>query len=72
MGERERERERERKREKACRGRTERENPKQDPRGQQEPNLGLELMNCEILTLAETESWTLNRLSPPRRPKRTL
>ena len=34
-----------------------------------EPNAGLELMNCEIMTWAETKSQMLNRLSHPGTPR---
>ena len=30
-----------------------------------EPDAGLNLTNCEIMTRAEIKSWTLNRLSHP-------
>ena len=33
-----------------------------------EPDLGLEPMNRETMTQAETKSWTLNRLSHPGSP----
>ena len=34
-----------------------------------EPDVGLDLTNCEIMTRAETESQTLNPLSHPGAPK---
>ena len=33
-----------------------------------EPNEGLDLTNCEIVTSAEIKSWTLNQLSHPGTP----
>ena len=37
-----------------------------------EPDVGLELMNHEIMTRAETKSWTLNQLSHSGAPKRKI
>ena len=33
-----------------------------------DPNTGLKLRNHEIITCAETKSWTLNQQSPPGTP----
>ena len=33
-----------------------------------EPNTGLDLTNCEIMTSVEIKSWTLNQLSHPGAP----
>ena len=34
-----------------------------------EPDVELELMNCEIITRPEIQSWMLNRLSPSGAPQ---
>ena len=58
-------------REKESWGRVEREGER-TPSGlytvSTEPYTGLELANCEIMTWAETKSWTFNRLSYPGAP----
>ena len=36
-----------------------------------EPDVGLKLMNCEIMTLAKIKNQMLNRLSHPGTPKMT-
>ena len=53
----------------AKRGGTERErerrNPKKASAVSTEPDAGLDLTNCEIMTLVEIKSWMLNQLSHP-------
>ena len=50
----------------------ERQNPKQAPAVSAEPNVGLKLMNSEIMIRAEIKSQMLNQLSHPGAPKETL
>ena len=63
------ERERERKSEHMSRGRAERERRERIPSRLHavsvEPDVGLDFMNCEIMTWAEIKIWTLNWLSHP-------
>ena len=59
-------------RESISRGRAEKEGGERIPRRlhttRVEPNVGLEFINCEIVTGAKIESRTLNRVSHPGTP----